>query len=188
MTAVTCLDPQFSFAYNANSEDSTSHPGFRKTLGRFHDRYMRHFGPSIYGDFLIWPLRERALVRDSCARLDADIIFTAYSFTTDLRYLTGAAATNLATSVYGYDSLLQTLMARIHMDFGYAQRGGGVSMEADMHRFASMSYRFFLAGMHRAMYLPEALIGPIKLHVAANDSSPSKSTYSTHTDRTACSI
>ena len=138
---------------------------------------MRHFGPSIYGDFLIWPLRERALVRDSCARLDADMIFAAYSFTTDLRYLAGAAAANLATlpSTAAIHCFRQ-IMALIHMDFGYARRGGGVSMEADMHRVASMSYKFCLAGMYQAMYLPEALIGPIKFLVAANDSSPSTGT------------
>ena len=131
-------------------------------LGKLHDYYMRNLDHEFYRGFMIWSLRERDIVRSSAARLDADMICTAYSYTSDLRYLSETAATNLITlppavAIWCF----RRLALRMHTDYGFL-RGRLLRIDAQLPYAAAQSYKFWISGMYQAMYLPEALSRPIK--------------------------
>ena len=145
---------------------------FRQTLGKLHDYYMRHFDSEFYRGFMIWSLRERDIVRSRAARLDADMLLTAYSYTSDLRYLSETAATNLITLPPAEAiRCFRRLALRIHMDFG-SLRGGLLRIDSRMPYAAVQSSRFWIAAMYQAMYLPEAISRPIKFLCATFNHPP----------------
>ena len=134
----------------------------RRMLGKLHDYYMRNLDHEFYRGFMIWSLRERDIVRSSAAHLDADMICTAYSYTSDLRYLSETAATNLITlppavAIWCF----RRLALRMHTDYGFL-RGRLLRIDAQLPYAAAQSYKFWISGMYQAMYLPEALSRPIK--------------------------
>ena len=145
---------------------------FRQTLGKLHDYYKHHFDSEIYRGFMIWSLRERNIIRSNAARLDADMLFTAYSYTSDLRYLSETAATNLITLPPTVAIRCFRLLAlRIHIDFGFL-RGGKFKIDSQMRSAAAQSCRFWIAAMYQAMYLPEALSRPIMFLSSTFDHPP----------------
>lgn len=150
-----------SFACDPSQAQGMSR--FRQTLGKLHDYYMRHFGSEFYRGFMMWSLRERDIVRSTAARLDADMLFTAYSYTSDLCYLSDTAATNLITLPPAVAiRCFRRLALRIQMpDFG-SIRGGLLRIDSQMRYAATQSHRFWIAAMYQAMYLPEALSRPVR--------------------------
>ncbi|PIL27349.1 hypothetical protein GSI_10496 [Ganoderma sinense ZZ0214-1] len=135
---------------------------FRRALGKFHDFYIRHFDNEFYRGFMIWSLRERDIVRSSAAHLDADMICTAYSYTSDLCYLSETAATNLITLPPAVAiRCFRRLSLRMHTDYGFL-RGRLLRINAQMPYAAAQSYKFWIAAMYQAMYLPESLSRPLQ--------------------------
>ena len=151
---------------------SQSSSRFCRALGKLHDYYTRRFHHEAYRGFMIWSLREHDIVRSNAPRLDADMIFTAYTYTSDLRYLSETAATNLITLPPKIViRCFRRLALRIHMDFG-SLRGGRLRIESQMPYAAAQSYRFWISAMYHAMYLPESLSRPIKFLCATFNHPP----------------
>lgn len=150
---------------------------FRRTLGKLREYYVRRYDHEAYRGFMIWSLREHDIVRSAASRLDADMIFTAYTYTSDLRYLSETAATNLITLPPAFAiRCFRRLALRIHMDFG-SLRGGRLRIDSWMPYAAAQSHRFWISAMYQAMHLPESLSRPIQFLRATFNSPPGEFFY-----------